>query len=834
MPGWLLRIGLCVMPGWLSAAAAAGTASASPAPASGDVRINLSKEWEAQWDELCELIGSRDKQPPADQCCRPEALILAEDRDPLDVVLRRTEALLADLKQMPSARPLAEQEKRLAQVRAVADGVKPDGAEARLRLFWDACKVRREVAFRNPLLDFDGILFVKRHRARKNHMCDQFFGVNARPGGGLYVLSAPFGPAPKLRDVLADAVVEAGRLKGRRPEGGSFITPDLSYDGKTILFAYVECGRGKHVGHADPSRGHWTEESCYHIFKVHADGTGLVQLTDGAWNDFAPAWLPSGRIAFISERRGGYGRCHPRPVPTYTLYDMAADGGDIRPLSVHETNEWHPSVTHDGRIIYTRWDYVDRHGCTAHMPWTTTPDGRDSRALHGNFTHRGARPDMEIDIRAIPGSPKFVATAAPHHGQAFGSLVLIDPRVEDDDGGRYSQRPPWRHGPVRRITPDEGFPETQRGKDVYGTPWPLSEDYYLCVRDAAMRQEDAATQTRGDYGIYLVDTFGNWELIYRDPQIACLDPIPLRPRHVPPAWPSHVAQVAGRLPGTGQAVAVAGGGPAEGTMVVVNAYDGLKPWPPGTRIKWLRIIHLLPTSVFPQRNTGVRERSSGDSIMLARAVLGTVPVEEDGSAHFVVPAHKEVYFQALDEQGLAGQSMRSGTYVQPGETLVCQGCHERREQAPRPPSGVPQALRRPASRPVPDVADSNPFSYPRLVQPVLDKHCVKCHAANKDKAPDLGREPTPRGFYTSYENLVPKYAFINYGDSYRTTPGRFGARASTLYGLLRKGHHDVRLTEEEWHRLTLWLDCSSLFYGVYEKEGMEAQLRAEVARPTLQ
>ena len=208
---------------------------------------------------------------------------------------------------------------------------------------------------------------------------------------------------------------------------------------------------------------------------MNVDGTGLEQLTDGTWNDFDPCWMPSGRIAFITERRGGYLRCG-RVCPTYTLYDMAADGSDIRCLSYHETNEWHPSVAHDGRIVWTRWDYVDRHGCTAHMPWTTTPDGRDPRPVHGNYAPRQSRPDMELDVRAIPESRKYVATAAPHHGQAFGSLVLIDPRTPDDDG----------MSPVRRITPDVGFPESQGGAEAYGQAWPLSEDYYLCIYDAGM------------------------------------------------------------------------------------------------------------------------------------------------------------------------------------------------------------------------------------------------------------------------------------------------------------------------------------------------------------
>jgi hypothetical protein len=248
--------------------------------------------------------------------------------------------------------------------------------------------------------------------------------------------------------------------------------------------------------------------------------------------------------------------------------------------------------------------------------------------------------------------------------------------------------------------------------------------------------------------------------------------------------------------------------------------------------------------------------SARDSVNPVRHVLGTVPVEKDGSAHFVVPAQKEIFFQALDENGMAVQSMRSATYVQAGERLVCQGCHERRHRTPPRPAEVPMALRREPSRLQGDVEGSNPFSYPRLVQPVLDRHCVECHAKEADKAPNLAREPVRRdpfvspaetagkkvdryvgngrNWYASYFSLAPNYGFHDYGESYRTTPGKFGAHASKLYELLKKGHYDVKLSKEEMHRITLWLDCSSLFYGVFEEETGQAQLRGEIANPTLQ
>ena len=791
----------------------------------------LEAEWDSLFATLRRDIANRARFARfAAETHRPEALIAETDRDPADVVLRRAAALLADLQRTPAAHTLTPLEKQLADLHAASQAIEPQHAEARYALFAAACRLRRRIAFANPLLDFDKLLFLKRHRSSFNHMCDQYYAVYMQPGGGFFVLDDPFGPDPKARDILAGSVVESGRLKGSKLEGGSFVSPDLSFDARSVAFAYVECqGERGHDHHTDPSRGHWAVGRCYHVFKARIDGTGLQQLTDGTWNDFDPCWMPSGRIAFTSERRGGYLRCG-RVCPTYTLFDMAPDGSDIRCLSYHETNEWHPSVAHDGRIVWTRWDYVDRHGVVAHMPWTTTPDGRDPRPIHGNYAPRPTRPDMELDVRAIPGSRKYVATAAPHHGQAFGSLILIDPRAPDDDG----------MAPVRRITPDVTFPESQGGAQAYGTPWPLSEDYFLCVYDPdiALRKRGAP----GRYAIYLLDSFGNRELIYRDPDIACNNPIPLRPRPAPPVIPDASEHVPADKP-------------AEAVVGVVNVYDSKLTWPEGTKIKALRIYQVLPLSVASAavaHNTGLQIPQGHDSINIARAVLGTVPVEPDGSASFIVPARKELFFQALDKDGLAITSMRSGTHFQPGEKAVCQGCHEPRQGTSwQPPAPDPIALRRAPSRPKPDVDGTHPFSYPRLVQPVLERHCVACHTKNPKKAPrlDAGLVKHPGGgwmnkpttYYASYVSLAPNYGFYDYRGRgwtdpkwYRTTPGQFGARASKLYQMLVKGHNDLKLPPEDLHRIAVWLDSCSLFYGVYEKEGGLAQLRGEVATPTLE
>jgi len=575
----------------------------------------------------------------AHQTLRREALILDTDRDPTDVVLRRTAALVADVQRMPTAPDLSAMAAELEDLRTAADASDVSEVLLRYDLFEKVCKLRRKIAFCNPLLDFDEIAFIKRQGSLYSHMVDQFYGITAQPGGGLYVVSDAFGDEPKLRDVLADRVVQRGRLEGQKlsggpsrkwnlsfydrtaslrgeeTEGGAFLSPDLSFDGKQILFAYAECrGDRNHQVHTDFSRGHWDEGRCYHVFKVNVDGSGLEQLTDGTFNDFDPCWLPGGRIVFNSERCGSYLRCG-RVCPTYTLYDMAADGSDIRRLSFHETHEWHPSVGNDGKILYTRWDYVDRWSSAAHMPWMMTPDGRNPRAIQGNFTERMSRPDMEVDLRAIPGSQKLIATATGHHSQVFGSLVVITPAVVDDN----------RMSAIKRLTPDVGFPENQtpRGSDGgwdshYGEAWPLSEDYHLCVYDSTARIR-SNRPLDASYGIYLLDSFGNRELIYRDADISSHNPIPLRPREMPPVIPDGSQRVAE-------------GEPAEAVVGLVNVYNSTQPWPEGTKIKALRVYQIFPLPIASwavRHNVGLQIPGT-NSVNITRAVLGTLPVEEDG------------------------------------------------------------------------------------------------------------------------------------------------------------------------------------------------------------
>jgi hypothetical protein len=722
--------------------------------------------------------------------------------------LRRARALAHRFWSDDSASRLRPLQARLdeldAELEALSDS--DQGAASALKsLYLDVRQVKRQIAFCNPkLANIQRLLFLKRHDSvGVFHMCDQYYGCNAKPGGGLFVLIDPFGSQPRVRNLLADSVVSSGRLAGQKLDSGTFLSPEVSFDGDTILFAYSEAGAWEKFRGREAYE--WTPECSYHIFRCRADGSDLAQLTDGTWNDFDPCFLPNGRIAFVSERRGGYLRCG-RHCPVYTLHSMEPDGSDIIKLSFHETHEWQPSVTNDGMLVYTRWDYVDRDTNIAHHIWTCYPDGRDPRSNHGNYPEqRENRPWMEMSIRAIPGSHKFVATTGAHHGNAFGSLVVIDPWITDDNA--MSQ--------LTRLTPNVPFPEAEGGRgnirkfSAYGTPWPLSEDDFLCVYGHEGKQR----------GIYWIDRFGNRELIYLDPTINCLSPLPLQARPRPPVIPDQTQSTARKRQTASQENTA--------SIAIRNIYDADFTWPAGTVIDSLRVIQVLPKTTPPpnEPRIGIGNQTN------ARAVLGTVPVEADGSVFFEAPAGKEIYFQALDAEGLAVQSMRSGTYVHPGETLMCQGCHEPKRRAPYPADTTPLAMQRPPSQIRPDIAGSNPFNYVQLVQGVLDRNCVECHL--REQALDLtGTVEGPYGWTRSYANLAPKFGFyfdvsngsINNGvhGGSRSIAGAFGARVAPLLKYLRNDHYGVDLTKEEFHRMTLWLDCNSEFYGAYENTSAQS------------
>ena len=403
--------------------------------AAGAPSAAVMKDWQDQYGRLEKLIaGDARKQAPASQMLDTQAQILETDRTPADVVLRRTEALLKHLKTLSNAPDLADLEGQLAAIKARR------GQAADKDLFFEIKPITREAMLANPLVDFDAIVYCERKNLGKSnwggdHMATVYFGHTQAYGGGLYIVRNIKSDSPEIVNVLADATITSGKWKGQRLTGGAVVSPDLSFDGKEILFAYA---KPAYSGEKRPWE--YTEENSLHIFKVNVDGSQLVQLTEGNYNDFDPCYLPDGRIAFISTRTTGrgtgpiYPRCFPDRAPQqHFLHSMKADGSDIIPLSYHETDEWNPSVTNDGMIVYTRWDYVDRNSNAAQHLWTCYPDGRDPRGPHGNYVHpfstmEGSdfgpgvfttRPCCEWHIRAVPkaagytGSSLFVACAGP-------------------------------------------------------------------------------------------------------------------------------------------------------------------------------------------------------------------------------------------------------------------------------------------------------------------------------------------------------------------------------------------------------------------------------------
>ncbi len=777
--------------------------------------------------------------PPEDEVCDRQALVWAEDHDPLDVLLRRTRALADDLGNAVPAGFMHD----LKRLESLAASVYFMDRDVRYDIFRKVMAVRRKIAFSNPLVKaIDRLLFITREALPPDefdwgvHMCDQFFGFHATQkglvkGNGLFVLDRPFGSgAPHAREIACGKPIASGPWKGRQlSTNGGFLSPDLSYDGKTILFSYTT---GRSLVRT------WNEHTTFHIFSIGTDGSNLRMLTGGDKNDLFPCWMPNGRIVFCSERRGGYGRCHYRECPNFTLHAMNADGGGIECLSPHETNEWEPSIDNNGMIVYTRWDYVDRGFNQAHHPWMVYPDGRDPREFSGNTRkNEHAGPHFVQSIRAIPGSRKYVATACGHHTLARGSLIMIDPSVPDDDA----------MSTIKRITPDQLMPESEfsdwsiRHSGAYGSPWPLSERYFLCIYDGdANGQYGPIDCRRRNYAITLVDVFGNKIRIYRNPSISCMEPIPLRPRMRPPIIPSQI---------------VKGG---KSTIACIDVANSRYPFPDGAVPKHLRIWQVLPKvqPIVGHPRLGVVDQTPG------RQCLGTVPVESDGSVFFEAPANVPLFFQVLDSDGCAIQTMRSATYVRSGERLACNGCHESRHgamrTAPNATSGAVTAMKRAPSSIEPEVEGSCPYNYPRLVQGVLDRKCVSCHSPgnakfDSAKMPNLAKgdsDKNPYGFHTSFIELVGLGMVQYYSNNYKgrdwvkkgvqrdaftfaySEPGKIGARGSRLYSILKKGHHDVTLSPEEWRRLILFMDS----HGAYLAHDHEPhqQLEGKIVKPILE
>jgi len=740
-------------------------------------------------------------------------------RQAIAKTLRRVEVLVAERLRLKTLSPEEQSAWEALRIAGLPPAEDPSVGEAH---WLEVHRLRRQLVLSNPLFQIPSLLFVKHVPSVMSHQLTQMYGYCARPGGGVFVLAEP-GLSMRTRDLTPPSLPP-----------GNFMTPELSYDAQRVLFAY--CPVKEAPASWDFNRQ--TRHLRYHLHEISLASGKVRALTGGDTDNFSPVVLPSGEVLFISTRRGGYHRCGRGPCFVYTLARMGVDGENARSVSFHETHEWDPCLLNDGRVIYTRWDYVDRNAVHYQQLWSAFPDGGGARIYYGNNTWN---PTGIWEARAIPGSSRIMATAAPHHGMSAGSVIRLD-TSRGVDGKE----------PLTRLTPDVRFPESESPlaygpsptqydfdttvtqywrsplvepwmeKDVpeeekrwpghcYKSPWPLSETFFIVSYSFDQLVGEPGPNLPNMFGLYFADAFGNKELVYRDPAISSLWARPLVPRSPPPKLAmSRLAK-----------------DESSGTFFLRNVSEGWPDLPNDTPITHLRIIQVLlkTTPHADSPPVGAAFAAPG------KQVLGTVPVETDGSALFEAPARTPVLFQALNAQGRAVQTMRSLVYLQPGEHQSCIGCHEHRMKTAAADAPT-LAIRRAPSKIKPGPDGSRPFSYPRLVQPVLDRHCIKCHDGKEPDRPVLTGEP--EGAYTkSYSALVSRVSFSAWGRPEQnfeplTEPLRFGAIASPLMGMLDEGHGEVKLTPEDQERLHTWMDANALFYGTFDVDEQRKQLAGQV------
>ncbi len=551
------------------------------------------------------------------------------------------------------------------------------------------------------------------------------------------------------------------------PTGG-VRDPQVHYDGKKILFSYRKGG-----------------QPFYHLYEINIDGSGLRQITRGSFDDFEPAYLPDGGIVFCSSRCNRWVNCW--IVRVANIYRCDGDGQNMRALSCNVEHDNTPWVLPDGRILYTRWEYIDRSQVRYHHLWTMNPDGSNQMVYYGNMHPY----TLMIDAKPIPNTTKVVASFSPKHGRAehAGVVTIVDPSSGPDD--RTS---------AKAIS----------GKQLYYDPYPLSEQLFLVAN-------------ADDFGV--LDSNNNYEAIWtlpkawQDEGLTVHEPRQLRPRKREPVIPSRVDK-----------------SKSTGTVMLDSVYKGrnMKGVKPGD-IKKLLVLEALPKPI--NFSGSWHPISFGGTFTLER-VLGTVDVEEDGSANFELPAMRSIFFVALDENDMSVKRMQSFLTVQPGERLDCIGCHEDRTSAPARPR-INLAMKKLAQKIKPLENIPGVFDFPRDIQPILDKHCVSCHDYQKTAkgGPRAGgiilsgdRSPT---YSQSYLTLFAKNLVVDArnGDGNRA-PREVGTSASPLMQLIDGSHHDAKPSAHEVDMIRYWIESAAPYPGTYASLGT-GECRASVNQEVL-
>ena len=684
-------------------------------------------------------------------------------------------------------------------------------------LYFDARQAKRRLMLRDPeLAPLEKVLFVKRHPYAPSHNYSDVLDSAFRSGGGICVLGIPrvdgrLEPAEGKVTMLFDAARGIAR------------DPAADFDAARIYFAYRPADRGD-------------ENAYWHLMVMDADGSGLRQLSRGPVHDYYPCPLPDGRLAFISTRCRCRFLCW-RPQ-AFVLFRMDADGSNIVPVSFANLSEWAPAVMHDGRILWTRSEYIDKGADFGHTLWAVHPDGDHPQLLFGNNTT-----NCYMNAHDVPGTSELCCTLISHGGDLNGPVGLID-----------AGRGPFAADAVTNITPDvqPHYHMSWASRECFRDPVPLSRDYFLVSHAPADR-----------FGLYVIDRYGNRELLALDPAIGSMSPTPLRPAARPLMVSSsrtHHAPRDGSICRVGTAHQSAGSVESgdrwavptlqihhaerdeyeselcpSGQFAVADVYRGLEPAVARGRVKYLRVcqevrsdLDQLPDGQYRRDHNPFQDFYASPShkvtgpygwpTYVAKAALGIVPVEEDGSANFIAPAGKVLYFELLDADFNEVQRMRSVVQLQPGERRSCIGCHEGRTQAPpvRPATALRQEPRSLEPPPWGDV----PFSYQKVVQPVWNARCVGCHNAQDRRKIDLTGTLDADRIPASYRTLISQ-GWVHYFDMtwgrehHEAAPLSFGTVKSRLWKLLDAGHYGVRLSREETHRVKCWIDLNCPLWPDY-------------------
>jgi len=700
----------------------------------------------------------------------------------------------------------------------------PGDLSGHRRVWLAARHAARTIVLANPAIDFDQVAFVKCHPASFPNITGSQYPWGHKPGGDIGV-QAGLHPGDPVRDVLG------GRLGPGHVHG-----IDMEWDADRVVFGYARQPRWPPPW--DTLSGDYAfllrgDQPATRIFEVRLDGSGLRQVTDDPyWSDFEPTYLPDGGIAFASDRSGRSSECGKFSADhtVINLYSVDAEGGSLRRLNDNKDIDRYPHTLDNGLIGYTRWEYQERHFLEVHSIWTMRPDGTQADALykqHMSFPY-GLR-----DTRSIPGTPRLVSIATGHHTLAYGPVVVIDPaRGINDPSGLRIVTP----GVVPQEGKMAGEPVAEGGvRDrggVYQTPWALSDKCFLVSYSYS-----SSTRANG-FALYLIDVFGNKELVRRERIYSCSFPLPVRARPRPPI----VAPAADPSR-------------AEATCYVADANQGLKGGPHG-RIKYLRISQRIGWPLDEQVGAmryipgNAWEKQFGYWEWAPVRVLGIVPVEADGSAHFTVPADTSVYFQALDENLMEIRRMRSHVTFHAGEVRGCIGCHESSSQTPRAegsraelsagrpgPAATLAALTRPADAPSPPPWGAERLlGYEHLIQPMLDQHCVRCHgAAQPDGELDLSATRAADGFLQSFRTMfglrpagaatagAPAAKTLvsvsnRFSNAAVTKPLEFGSHKSVLVRVLLDDdlhRREVQLTPDQWLTLVTWVDANAPYYDTF-------------------